>query len=356
MGAHQLVDKRGAVALEAVPVQKYATKRLLLSLLVQAPEEEVGAPACHLRAACELPSVHGEAAPQAEEEAEMVSITATAPPVVLGPLRVYSDGRQVRPRPQDDIDAEELATEFEHVSLAVKIRPRRQRRDAARGSGHNRGRPQRRGAAFVIVQQAHVPPHRVGVHFLPAGLAGPQLDGRKEMILPVLESVEHDGAVARDDGAAGASPLVAPGLALRHRRQRGGVVHVERVDERGRSALVGDGEDAAAGGVGSLYRRAADGGEGQEVPSPTRREGRAEQHVGVVDRRVVILENPREEARRAGRRQSLVPRPARGAEADEVAGVVQAGSDLAEHVGGELGPWRRGDSSRVVVHQCTCVS
>lgn len=73
-----------------------------------------------------------------------------APPVVLDPHRVDSDSDGRRVRPQDDIGIEELATEFEHVSVAPK-RLRRQRRDAVRGSGENRGRPQRRGAAFVLV-------------------------------------------------------------------------------------------------------------------------------------------------------------------------------------------------------------
>lgn len=89
---------------------------------------------------------------------------------------------------------------------------------------------------------------------------------------------------------------------------------------------------------------------GRRDPRFPRREGRVEAHAGIVGR-AARLHEAREEARRAGRRRSLAPRPAHGAEADQVAGVVQVAGDLAERVGGELGPRRRG-SSRVGGQVC----
>ena len=175
-------------------------------------------------------------------------------------------------------------------------------------------------------------PHRAGhADFL---LAGPQHDGGQLIVQVPVETT---------------TPLrETPPLALRHsERGRGGrevnfplswlmrsavgMPPLERPTARTRPLKAPD---------LSTVRLAAERGDGQEGPGFPRREGpRVEAHAGGVVHepyRTVRLHEAWEEAGRAGRRRSLAPRPAHGEEADQVAGVVQVASDLAERVGGEL--------------------
>lgn len=86
---------------------------------------------------------------------------------------------------------------------------------------------------------------------------------------------------------------------------------------------IAEGENAAARGVGFEDFHATEGGEGPEVPCIPCGEGRMQAHAGAVVRvRDERIDDPREEARSTRPRRSPAPRSAHGAEADEVAGVV----------------------------------
>lgn len=137
---------------------------------------------------------------------------------------------------------------------------------------------------------------------------------------------------ARDDPGA-------PCECVRQQRQRG-VVSGERVDEAGRAVVVVDagGEDAA--GASGVEPPAAEGwevGQVRALAALGRREGPVEVHAGGEE--AARRDEPRVEG--GGRRRRRAPWLAHGVEAQEVGGVVQVARDLAEHIGGELGPRRR---------------
>jgi hypothetical protein len=307
------------------------------------PAHEVGAPAGQLRTS-ELPSVDGEAALPAEEQAGALGAAAALPLHPLGRSRPVA-ARFQRVDVQE-VNAQQLAAVLEHVPVPLGLR--RQLRHGAVAAGEDADGAQRRGAAVVLVQAqdvAEAQPHRgCHVNLLPVRLAGLQ-DGCDET---ADRGVAQDGAVAAED-----APRLrgARGDNARQRRQRGGVPG-ERLHEAGRAVVAENagGEDTAAGGVGAVEPPAAEGrGVGQvcaAFPLP-RRERPKEAHAGGEE--AARRDEPRVQGHRRRRRRRRAPRPARGVEAQEARGVVQVARDLAEHLGGELGPWRR---RGVVVHAC----